>query len=79
MPERTPEQIALRAKLVEHATGTAQTIVEIAQAFEIDENLCGELISETEIEICDMCGWWCESSEMNEDSYCEDCAASNED
>lgn len=28
---------------------------------------------DSRIRLCECCGWWCETHELNEDDFCQDC------
>lgn len=70
-------------KVADYAKGTCQSEAEIMEAFDffkgVDDNealdALNEALADKEVARCDTCSWWVESSELNEDSNCEDCAA----
>lgn len=61
----------------------------IEEVKEFDESICDQqieqlldqVIAETEIFLCECCGWWCWAHEYSETTadYCTDCAPNNED
>ena len=73
MPKPSKSQIErIRQRLL----GSANESLDIACE---DEGLCPDDVAELlEIELCEQCGWWCETSELvsedgNDTGKCEDC------
>jgi len=63
--------------LVEHLRGSCTTLAQGFQAFDLDEGLetdkrfCDYL--DSELMLCEECGWWAETHEIDEDGKCEEC------
>ena len=69
--------------LVEHLRGTCETLSTALEAFGLDEGLendkrfCAYL--DSELMLCETCGWWAETHEVDDDGNCEDCSDGEED
>jgi rubrerythrin len=70
-------------EFIEYLKGTCKSLFEACADFEFEEEelTTGQLaMIDGEIFCCEQCGWWCENSEMSEDSdeqICEDCNNEN--
>lgn len=74
MSEENRDQ--LREDLVISLIGSCKSINEIAQQFNVNEDLAEELISNAEIELCPCCGWWEDETEFTEidgENICQAC------
>ena len=38
-----------------------------------NEDSFWDLVEDSGVKLCEQCGWWVESWELNEDNYCQDC------
>jgi hypothetical protein len=71
----TPSEIT---EIADYLRGSCRTMSEGIEAVlgdkQIDEDDAAVRVQDVgEIELCDGCGWWCETSEMH-DGVCDDCA-----
>lgn len=67
----------LYAEIVDYLVGTCKTETEAANVFSVTVDTVMRACSEEGIEMCAECGWWCDSSEIEENEYgemvCMDC------
>ena len=60
-------------KIADDLNGSAQTAADLAEHYGVEPDEIEAAAAECEVELCDQCGWWCETSELNEEQHCEDC------
>lgn len=60
----------VRAELL----GTGNTVASLEDEFQMDEMDLLDFVILAEIERCDVCDWWCNAWELDEDLVCRDCA-----
>lgn len=69
--------------LVEHLRGTCLSLHQglqnqgLDEGLENDKRFCEYL--DSEIMVCETCGWWAETHESDDDGNCEDCQDGEED
>lgn len=64
------------ADIVHDLLGTCKSLEEVCSDDEINDKVVTDAI-DAEIFECDGCGWWCELSELNDDTgrwLCDDCS-----
>ncbi|MAX51627.1 MAG: hypothetical protein CMH22_16135 [Methylophaga sp.] len=67
-----------RAALLEYLAGTCNSLDDAVDELGVDYAEACEVLAEEELQICETCGWWSETSEMEiiDDEYvCHDCLA----
>ncbi len=73
MTEATTE---IMLEIAEELTGTCQDLNKVLEERGIEfNNISVELLTvlDNETMDCQLCGWWCESHELNDDQICKDC------
>lgn len=69
-PELTEARIdAIEGELL----GTCVDLEHALEEGESEDRARDILAMRSNIELCQQCGWWCETSELDDDSVCEDC------
>lgn len=65
----------IKEQLRDTLLGTCLSVEEAATQLGLDlsSQEALDLVADTDIEICDQCGWWCEQSELDENQRCDDC------
>ncbi len=66
-------------EVIEGLRGTCRSIHELehdGEALEDDPAFCARL--DDELRLCDQCGWWAETHEVNDDGVCADCEPSED-
>jgi len=87
MIPHTPENSEKIRQLAEKLCGTCnRSLDDAVQEVFGDESI--DAVTDIDIELlreldditmeCQGCNWWCETSELNEDELCEDCAPSED-
>jgi hypothetical protein len=69
-------------EIVDQLRGTCVSESEAAESLNVSVERIQEAIQRSgdDIFLCELCGWWCESSELAKDSSCTDCCdVENED
>lgn len=64
------------ARLIDYLRGTCKSFEEGLQDCNLTELDLGENYEadlDSEIFLCEACGWWCDTDEMTESQTCEDC------
>ena len=59
--------------VADELVGTASSGQAIADRYGVSILEVEAAAEECEVKMCANCGWWCETSELNEDDNCEDC------
>ncbi len=63
-----------KAEIASHLEGTSGSYDgAVMNEHGIDVSELEEIMSEHGIERCETCGWWCETSEFDENQNCADC------
>lgn len=75
----------MRYKVAQYILGTCQTLSAVIDYFDldIDENEFEDELLNENVEMCQGCGWWFESSDLIDDDmenpgYCKQCRESND-
>lgn len=56
---------------IAHAVqGTCDSLAAIAEKYDVAEDIIDENLDEAGVTSCAGCGWWYETSELDEESYC---------
>lgn len=64
-------------QIINYLTGTCKSLSEACVDLDINEdNLTQDELAHIDENIfeCEVCGWWCEVSEMVNDNICTDCS-----
>lgn len=73
MPDVTTE---IMLDVAEELRGTCSDLDSVLEGRGIDiDSVPSDMLSvlDDQVLLCDVCGWWCESSEVNDDSVCNEC------
>ncbi len=73
MAEVTREKMS---EIAEELRGTCKTLDEVLEGHGLDYNCVPVEMLDTldeDVMLCDWCGWWVESSEIDDDSVCKEC------
>jgi hypothetical protein len=61
-------------KIIDQLRGTYENLHPLLEEFQIVDNMEVFRAIDDEIFTCEVCGWWCEISEMSDtDQVCRDC------
>lgn len=73
----TTERAKLLDNIISDLLGTCQSLEKVSQDWEAGELSIDDLAYiESEIFLCDNCGWWCETCEAHDSWFgevCDDC------
>lgn len=69
----TPEDEKIADQINDYLLGTCNTEFDAAEAFGVESEKILDIVENLDIELCEVCSWWCETHEIDSDGICGDC------